>query len=149
MDPARWKKIQEIFHSASELEGDQRELHLELACAGDPSLLLEVRSLLANSPASVFSSPAMEAAAKTAKPLVPAVSVASPITAIAMIPAISRITAPIAAIIPVTVTKAKKRGTTVAVIPVIGILVIVISCIRDAIVTATIRIVRRTRCCQQ
>ena len=47
MDAARWTQIQTLFEAALERPPDAREAFLQTACAGDPDLLAEVRSLLA------------------------------------------------------------------------------------------------------
>jgi hypothetical protein len=46
MTPAEWARIKCIFDEAAELPVAERELFLTQACAGDPVLLAEVRSLL-------------------------------------------------------------------------------------------------------
>jgi hypothetical protein len=45
-DRDRWECVQRLFESALEREGEARERYLEEACAGDESMLGEVRSLL-------------------------------------------------------------------------------------------------------
>ena len=47
MDTERWQRIEELYHSALELDGNRRAAFLEQACGGDQSLWLEVASLLA------------------------------------------------------------------------------------------------------
>ena len=47
MTPDRWKKIEEVYHSAREREESQRAAFLEEACTGDDALRREVESLLA------------------------------------------------------------------------------------------------------
>ena len=47
MTPDRWKKIEELYHSAREREGSQRIAFLNEACAGDEALRQEIESLLA------------------------------------------------------------------------------------------------------
>jgi eukaryotic-like serine/threonine-protein kinase len=66
MNPERWEQIKTIYHSALEQEPARRDEFLDQACAGDPSLLEEVRSLLAQKSAGedIFASPAMDAAAR-------------------------------------------------------------------------------------
>ena len=55
MTPEQWEKVSEIFHEASELEGDKRAQFLDMQCEGDESLRREVESLLsANSKAGSF-----------------------------------------------------------------------------------------------
>jgi serine/threonine protein kinase len=46
MTPEEWEKVSEIYHAASELDGDARARYLQDACGGDPNLLREVESLL-------------------------------------------------------------------------------------------------------
>jgi hypothetical protein len=47
VETERWRRIEELYHSALELDGSQREAFLEQACGGDESLWREVESLLA------------------------------------------------------------------------------------------------------
>jgi len=47
MDMARWTQIQTLFDAALERDPDERDAFLQTACADDPDLLAEVRSLLA------------------------------------------------------------------------------------------------------
>ncbi|MGH7472284.1 MAG: serine/threonine protein kinase, partial [Longimicrobiales bacterium] len=47
MDPARWDRINELFHGALEREPRDRDLFLRAACADDASLYHEVHALLA------------------------------------------------------------------------------------------------------
>ena len=46
MKPERWRKIEELYHSALERESSQRAAFLKEGCAGDEDLYREVRSLL-------------------------------------------------------------------------------------------------------
>ncbi|HET7452063.1 MAG TPA: serine/threonine-protein kinase, partial [Thermoanaerobaculia bacterium] len=46
MSEERWRRIEEIFHGAADLDGAGRDALLESACAGDPELRAEVESLL-------------------------------------------------------------------------------------------------------
>lgn len=46
MDPARWDRVQELFHRALELDGKERSSFLNTACTGDPELLALVRRML-------------------------------------------------------------------------------------------------------
>src|SRR6266704_2115994 len=66
MTPARWQKIEELYHSAREREGSQRVAFLEEACEGDEALRREVESLLAEEKRAegFLESPALEVAAK-------------------------------------------------------------------------------------
>ncbi|MGO9012446.1 MAG: protein kinase domain-containing protein [Bryobacteraceae bacterium] len=47
MDPARWKRVEEIYQTASEREPEERAAFLAVACAEDEGLRREVESLLA------------------------------------------------------------------------------------------------------
>jgi eukaryotic-like serine/threonine-protein kinase len=47
MQPERWKRIKDIFHSALECDASTRQAFLEHACAHDAELRAEVDSLLA------------------------------------------------------------------------------------------------------
>ncbi|HKE28312.1 MAG TPA: hypothetical protein VKB88_38445, partial [Bryobacteraceae bacterium] len=47
MDSRRWKQIDAILQSVLDLPADRRDAHLHDACAGDPALEREVRSLIA------------------------------------------------------------------------------------------------------
>jgi serine/threonine protein kinase len=47
MDPARYRKVSEVFQAACELEGPEREACLRAGCGDDLELLREVRDLLA------------------------------------------------------------------------------------------------------
>jgi serine/threonine-protein kinase len=44
MDPARWERIQALFHDAVDLPADEREVFLHAACGGDRDLLADVRA---------------------------------------------------------------------------------------------------------
>jgi hypothetical protein len=46
MKTERWKRVEELYHAASERGPDERDGFLEAACAEDGALLREVRSLL-------------------------------------------------------------------------------------------------------
>ena len=46
MKAERWKRVEELYHAASERRPNEREGFLRAACAQDWSLLREVRSLL-------------------------------------------------------------------------------------------------------
>ena len=65
MDPERWRRIEELYHSALAMKPDLRESYLD-DLAGDPSLRREVERLLERqSEAEGFiDSPALELAAK-------------------------------------------------------------------------------------
>ena len=47
MDRARWRHIEEVYQSASELPVGERDAYLRDACRGDEDLRREVESLLA------------------------------------------------------------------------------------------------------
>src|SRR6516225_110799 len=66
MTSDRWQRIEELYHSAREREGNQRAAFLKEACAGDDALRQEVESLLAQEKgvAGFLEAPALEAAAK-------------------------------------------------------------------------------------
>jgi eukaryotic-like serine/threonine-protein kinase len=49
MDPARWKRVEEIYQAAAERKPEERAAFLAAACAGDEDLRREVESLLAQS----------------------------------------------------------------------------------------------------
>jgi serine/threonine protein kinase/tetratricopeptide (TPR) repeat protein len=48
MTPERWRQVEEIFNTALEHTGEERESYLTRACAEDPSLRAEVERLLAS-----------------------------------------------------------------------------------------------------
>jgi len=62
MKPERWKKIEQIYNSAIELDVNRREAFLKQACVGDESIRKEVQKLLElNTDAEKFiESPAIE-----------------------------------------------------------------------------------------
>ena len=66
MDPERWRRIEELYHSALAMKPDLRESYLDEACAGDPSLRKEVDRLLARRPEAenFIERPALEVAAR-------------------------------------------------------------------------------------
>jgi len=49
MNPARWDRLQELFHAASGMEAPSRQAYLEAECTSDPSLRLQVESLILSS----------------------------------------------------------------------------------------------------
>src|SRR5438067_92358 len=63
----RWKKIEEVYHTARERDESERVAFLNEACAGDEALRQEIESLLAeeNGAKSLLESPALEIAAKS------------------------------------------------------------------------------------
>jgi serine/threonine protein kinase/Tol biopolymer transport system component len=58
----RWRQVEDLYHAALELQGDERERFLEEKCGGDPLLLEEVRTLLLHGGATTafFDTPATE-----------------------------------------------------------------------------------------
>ncbi len=66
MEPERWRRVEELYHSASKLAGEQRAIFLIDACQNDEGLRKEVDSLLSyeNSAAVFIESPAFRVAAK-------------------------------------------------------------------------------------
>ena len=47
MDPAHWRRVEEIYHAAAERKPEKRAAFLAVACAGEENLRREVESLLA------------------------------------------------------------------------------------------------------
>jgi eukaryotic-like serine/threonine-protein kinase len=66
MTSDRWKRIEQLYHSALEREGNQRAAFLRDACAGDDALRQEVESLLAQEKGAkgFLEAPVLEVAAK-------------------------------------------------------------------------------------
>ncbi len=66
MQPERWRRIEELFHSALKVEERQRIAFLEESCAGDQDLRIRVEALLADhkEAGSFLESPALELAAQ-------------------------------------------------------------------------------------
>src|ERR1700730_3712871 len=66
MTSDRWQRIEQLYHSALELGGNQRAAFLREACAGDDALRQEVESLLAqeNGAQGFLEAPELELAAK-------------------------------------------------------------------------------------
>ena len=66
MTPERWHRIEEIYHSALEVEESRRKAFLEETCAGDEVLRHEVENLLGSEPSAerFIEEPALEVAAK-------------------------------------------------------------------------------------
>jgi tetratricopeptide (TPR) repeat protein/predicted Ser/Thr protein kinase len=66
METARWRRIEELYHSALEREGSDRATFVEQACDGDESLRREVESLLAQArdTENFLESPALDLAAR-------------------------------------------------------------------------------------
>jgi serine/threonine protein kinase len=67
MQSERWRKIEEIYHSSLERDGEHRSAFLADACGGDELLRREVESLLAHQARAerFMETPALEAAAKS------------------------------------------------------------------------------------
>ncbi len=67
MEPERWLQIEQLYHSALELNAGERAAYLAKACAGDEMLRSEVESLLeSDAQAGEFiDSPAIEVAARS------------------------------------------------------------------------------------
>src|SRR5215218_2830469 len=65
MKPDLWQHIEEIYHTAIELDESERIAFLERACPGDENLRREIESLLAfeSRAESFIESPALEVAA--------------------------------------------------------------------------------------
>ncbi len=66
MEAERWRKIQQVYHSALDQVGDSRAAFVAAECGGDEGLRQEVESLLAHSETSdaFLEMPAMHVAAK-------------------------------------------------------------------------------------
>jgi serine/threonine protein kinase/tetratricopeptide (TPR) repeat protein len=66
MKPERWRVIEDLYHSASDLPDDQRNAFLHQACREDQSLFHELESLLkyGSTPQSVLDTPAIAVMAK-------------------------------------------------------------------------------------
>src|SRR5438552_2378602 len=66
MKSERWRKVEDLYHSALERESSQRTAFLEQACAGDEGLFREVQSLLEheNKVETFMETPAVEMAGK-------------------------------------------------------------------------------------
>ena len=66
MEPERWRRVKELYHSALRVAADQRAVFLKDACRGDEKLCEEVESLLAyeSSAEEFMETPAFEVAAK-------------------------------------------------------------------------------------
>jgi serine/threonine protein kinase/Tfp pilus assembly protein PilF len=66
MKPERWKRIEELYHSAQDRPDTERDSFLQEACGGDQNLLQEVESLLKHgaTPHSLLDTPAVAVVAK-------------------------------------------------------------------------------------
>lgn len=62
MNPDHWRKIEDIFQQAADLEGPARAAFLDTACNGDPDLRAEVDSLLDSAGLSLIAPAISEAA---------------------------------------------------------------------------------------
>jgi serine/threonine protein kinase len=63
MRPERWRRLEELYHSASERHPSQRSAFLDAECGGDRKLRAELEIMLArnNSPQAFLDRPAWEA----------------------------------------------------------------------------------------
>src|SRR5258708_34392547 len=70
MQAERWRRIDEIFHSALQVEKSRRAAFLDETCSGDESLRLELERLLARheGAGSFPESPALDVAAEAPSP---------------------------------------------------------------------------------
>lgn len=57
MQPERWRKVEELYHSALELEGSARDTFLREACKDDVELRREVQSLLEQTESGLLNRP--------------------------------------------------------------------------------------------
>jgi serine/threonine protein kinase len=66
MQPERWRRIEELFHSALKVEERRRSAFLEESCAGDQDLRIRVEALLADhkEAGSFLESPALDLVAQ-------------------------------------------------------------------------------------
>src|SRR5687768_6760748 len=66
MNPERWRQIEQVYHSALDLEPGPRAAFLLQACAGDEALRKEVETLLSfqDEAEDFIEAPALEQAAK-------------------------------------------------------------------------------------
>jgi eukaryotic-like serine/threonine-protein kinase len=66
MEPERWQRVEQLYHSAAKLAGEQRAAFLRNECEDDPELCEEVESLLScdQSAANFIEIPALDVAAK-------------------------------------------------------------------------------------
>ncbi len=72
MQQERWQRIDEIFHSALQVEGERRAAFLDQTCSGDTELRIQVQRLLRhhNEADSFLEQPAVELAAHAGRKLV-------------------------------------------------------------------------------
>ena len=66
MPSDRWRRVEQLYHAALDLEPDRRPAFLEQQCAGDSDLRREVESLLGfdDRPDHFIESPAIKVAAQ-------------------------------------------------------------------------------------
>jgi eukaryotic-like serine/threonine-protein kinase len=66
MEPERWRRIEQLYHSAVKIAADQRSAFLKAECGEDDALCKEVESLLLceKSAAEFIESPAFDVAAR-------------------------------------------------------------------------------------
>ena len=66
MQPERWRQIEELYHAARALEGQERAAFVQKACAHDAALQQELESLLASGDEaeSFIETPALDHAAR-------------------------------------------------------------------------------------
>ena len=64
MHQERWRRIDELFHSALELDGHRRAAFLEESCSGDSELRMQEERLLIHYNDSFLEEPALELAAQ-------------------------------------------------------------------------------------
>jgi hypothetical protein len=66
MEPERWRRVEELYHTALRVPADRRAAFLKDECEADEELREEVESLLSceNSAAEFMESPAFDVAAK-------------------------------------------------------------------------------------
>ncbi|MBE0656085.1 MAG: serine/threonine-protein kinase [Bryobacteraceae bacterium] len=57
MQPERWRKVEELYHSALELDGSARDAFLQESCRDDEELLHEVQSLLEQTESGLLNRP--------------------------------------------------------------------------------------------
>jgi eukaryotic-like serine/threonine-protein kinase len=67
MQPERWRRVEELYHTAMEQGEDQRLAFLERSCGGDQALRVEVESLIAyaRQTGQIIDKPLMEVVAST------------------------------------------------------------------------------------
>src|SRR5205807_9442773 len=66
MEPERWRRVEQLYHSALKVAAEQRATFLQRECEDDPDLREEVASLLSyeSSAARFIESPAFDVTAK-------------------------------------------------------------------------------------